>query len=236
MKTLIIIPAYNEEKNIKRVIEDVVSFGPHAKILVIDDGSSDRTGTVARETKKADIITLPHNLGIGGAVQTGFKYARRNNYDVVVRVDGDGQHRADQIKKILQPILERETDVTIGSRFLNILTRHHNFIRRIGQKTISSLISLIIRQNITDATSGFRCYNKYAIELLNKYYPTDYPEPEEIIFCKKNNLKIKEVGILMKEREKGTSSLTAINSVYYMIKVILSIVINILRTPTMIKK
>ena len=126
---------------------------------------------------------------------------------------------------------------------LELVINFKNFCK--SHKTISKLsiflsicllISLIIRQNITDATSGFRCYNKDAIELLNQYYPSYYPEPEEIIFCKKNNLKIKEVGILMKEREKGTSSLTAINSVYYMIKVILSIVINILRTPTMIKK
>lgn len=236
MKILIIIPAYNEEENIKGVIEDVIRYESHAKILIIDDSSSDRTAPIVKETKKADIVTLPHNLGIGGAVQTGFKYARRNNYDVVVRVDGDGQHRADQIKKILQPILEKEVDVTIGSRFLGILTRYPHFIRRTGQKIISSLISLLTRQKITDASSGFRCYNKDAIELLSQYYPSDYPEPEEIIFCKKNNLKIKEVGILMREREKGTSSLTVINSMYYMIKVTLSILINILRTPTIIKK
>ena len=236
MKTLIIIPAYNEEENIRQVVESVNKYEPHAKILVIDDGSSDSTASIVKNTKKADIIVLPHNLGIGGAVQTGFKYAHKNDYDLVVRVDGDSQHRTDHIQKILQPILHQETDIVIGSRFVGVPTRYPHFIRRIGQKIISSLISLLTREKITDASSGFRCYNKDAIELLSQYYPSDYPEPEEIIFCKKNNLRIKEVGILMREREKGTSSLTAINSVYYMIKVILSIVINILRTPTMIKK
>jgi len=236
MKTLIIIPAYNEEKNIKEVIDNVSREEPLAKILVIDDGSADNTASIVKKTQKADIIILPHNLGIGGAVQTGFKYAYNNNYDVVVRVDGDGQHRADQIKNILHPVLHQETDIVIGSRFLGIPTRYPHFVRRVGQKIISSLISLLTRQKITDASSGFRCYNKDAIELLNQYYPSDYPEPEEIIFCKKNNLRIKEVGILMREREKGSSSLTVINSMYYMIKVTLSILINILRTPAVIKK
>ena len=145
MKTLIIIPAYNEEKNIKEVIDNVSREKPHAKILVIDDGSSDRTSPIVKETKKADIVTLPHNLGIGGAVQTGFKYAHRNNYDVVVRVDGDGQHRADQIKKILHPVLHQEANIVIGSRFLGIPTRYPHFIRRTGQKVISSLILLLTR-------------------------------------------------------------------------------------------
>lgn len=231
MKTLVIIPAYNEEENIKEVVEGVKREEPHAKILVIDDGSSDNTASIVKETQKAEIIMLPHNLGIGGAVQTGFKYAHRNHYDVVVRVDGDGQHRADQIKKILQPILDQKADIIIGSRFLSFPTRYPVSIRRIGQKVISSLASLIIRQRVTDATSGFRCYNKKAIGLLNQYYPTDYPEPEEIIFFKKNNLQIEEVGILMKIRERGSSTIIALNSIYYMIKVILSIFINIFRTP-----
>lgn len=231
MKILVIIPAYNEAKNIVGVIDDIKKLDSNLDILIIDDGSSDQTSQMAEGTGKAIVITLPNNLGIGGAIQTGFKYAERKNYDIIVRVDGDGQHKAEEIKKIVKPVLDKEADVIIGSRFLNQNKSHPVSIRRIGQKIISFLISVIIRQKITDGTSGFRCYNQHLIILLNRYYPTDYPEPEEIIFLKKNKFKIKEVGVLMRSRVEGSSSLTAIKSLYYMVKVILSIFISILRTP-----
>lgn len=235
MKTLIIIPAYNEEKNIERVIADLKQEGLNLDILIIDDGSSDHTTLIAEKTQKAMVVTLPNNLGIGGAVQTGFKYAERNNYDAVVRVDGDGQHRPAEIPKIIKPILDQEADLVIGSRFLNPDRPHSIYARRIGQKIISLLTSAITGQKITDSTSGFRGYNRQAIILLNKYYPSDYPEPEEIIFLKKNKFKIKEVEVSMRQREEGSSSLTTIKSIYYMIKVVLSIFIALLRTP-IIKK
>jgi glycosyltransferase involved in cell wall biosynthesis len=229
IKGIIIIPVYNEEHNIKGVIEELkqeIEF----KLLLINDGSSDKTAMVAKETNGVNIIDLPYNLGIGGAVQTGFQYACKNNYNIIIRMDGDGQHRSDQIKKILQPVLDKKADVIIGSRFLDNHSKRPIFIRRMGQKIISLMVSLIIRQRITDSTSGFRCYNKQALNLLNQYYPTDYPEPEEIIFLKKNGLRIKETAVLMKPREKGNSSLTTIKSFYYMIKVTLSIFINIFRS------
>lgn len=229
-KGIIIIPVYNEEYNIKKVIEDLkkeIEF----KLLLINDGSSDKTTTVVKEENRVNIINLPYNLGIGGAVQTGFQYAHKNNYNMVIRMDGDGQHKADQIKKILQPILNRKADVIIGSRFLDNSSKNTTFIRRVGQAIISLLVSLIARQRITDSTSGFRCYNEKALNLLNQYYPVDYPEPEEIIFLKKNGIKIREIAVLMKQREEGESSLTTIKSFYYMIKVTLSIFINIFRSP-----
>jgi glycosyltransferase involved in cell wall biosynthesis len=231
MKILAIIPTYNEERNIEGVINNIKIEEPNIDILLVDDGSSDKTTFIAEKTQKVTVITLPNNLGIGGAIQTGFKYTERKNYDIIVRVDGDGQHKAEEIKKIAKPILDKEVDIVIGSRFLNQDKSYPISVRRMGQKIISFLISVIIRQKITDGTSGFRCYNQHSIILLNKYYPTDYPEPEEIIFLKKNKFKIKEVGVFMGSREEGSSSLTTIKSLYYMVKVILSIFISILRNP-----
>lgn len=231
MRTLIITPAFNEEKNIAGVINDIKKNLPEIDILVIDDGSADQTAEIVQKTRKATLIILPHNLGIGGAVQTGFKYGQKESYDLIIRVDGDGQHQASEIAKLLRLILDKEADVVIGSRFLEKDRPYLLSVRRIGQKIISSLTSLLIGQKITDSTSGFRGYNKKAIALLNQYYPADYPEPEEIIFLKKNKFKIREVGVSMRERGEGKSSLTTIKSLYYMLKVILSLFISLLRTP-----
>ena len=232
MRTLIIIPAYNEAESIGGVISDIKRNHPGAEILVINDGSTDDTGQKAEQTNSASVINLPYNLGIGGAIQTGFKYAKRENYQLVVRMDGDGQHLAESITKIKEPVLKGEADIVIGSRFLNEMRPTSTPIRKIAQRLISFLISALLRQKITDVFSGFRCYNQKAIAILSKYYPLDYPEPEEIIFLKKNKFRIKEVGVLMKEREMGSSSL---NYLYFALKVTLSIFISFLRTPT-IKK
>lgn len=231
MRIIAVVPAYNEAKNIEGVINNIKKEEPDLDILVIDDGSVDNTTFIAQNSQKATVITLPHNLGIGGVVQTGFKYAERNNYDLIVRLDGDGQHPAEGITKILQPVLTGEADLVIGSRFLKDSETYPDFIRRVGQRIISFFVSILSGQKISDSTSGFRCYNKKVIVLLNKYYPADYPEPEEIIFLKKNNFKIKEVAVSMFQREEGNSSITFIKSLYYMMKVILSLFISILRTP-----
>lgn len=236
MRILAIVPAYNEEKNIAGVVQDIKSSEPGLDILVINDGSSDRTASVIDNLPGVRAVNLPFNLGIGGAVQTGFKYAELYDYDIVIKVDGDGQHKAEEIKKILQPMLEGQADVVIGSRFLKGNKSYQPvFARRMGQQVISFLTSLVIRQKITDATSGFRCYSKKVIKWLNEYYPADYPEPEEIIFLKKNKFRIKEVWVVMRDRLGGSSSLTTLKSFYFMIKVTLSILINFLRTPV-IKK
>lgn len=236
MKTLIVIPAYNEEKNIEGVIEDVKREAPEADILVVDDGSSDKTALVSQGTKKAAVIVLPYNLGIGGAVQTGFRYAKDCGYEAVVRIDGDGQHSAKGIANVMEPILKGEADVVIGSRFLGNKKPHSILARRIGQKVTGFLLTIATGQKITDATSGFRSYNRSALDLLNEYYPSDYPEPEEIIFLKKNKFKIKEVAVPMKEREAGSSSIKTVRYAYYAIKVALSIFISILRSPILKNK
>lgn len=231
MKTLVVIPAYNEEKNISRVINEIKKFETSSDVLVVDDGSQDKTAFIAQEGGEAEVIRLPHNLGVGGAVQTAFKYAKDRNYELIVRVDGDGQHRAESIALLKKPILEGKADMVIGSRFLSKERPRSVLSRRIGQKIIGFLITLLSGQKITDAVSGFRCYGKNTVDLLVKYYPNDYPEPEEIILLKKNRFRIKEVAVLMREREDGVSSVTFLKSIYLGIKVFLAILIAILRSP-----
>lgn len=228
VKILIIVPAYNEEDNIIGVIDSLLNELNYADILVINDGSKDNTEQKAR-SKNVKVISQKLNLGIGGTVQTGFKFARKYNYDIVVQFDGDGQHNAFEIKRLIIPIIENLADVVIGSRFLNKGGFQSTFLRRLGIKIFEYLNSILINQKITDNTSGFRAYNKKAINFLANNYPQDFPEPEAIIILGKKNFKLIEIPVIMNERSKGKSSITGFKSVYYMIKVILSILITSLR-------
>jgi len=223
MKIIAIIPAYNESSNIVKVIDDIKSR-TDIDMVVVNDGSTDNTGKIAEETGKAYVINLPCNIGIGGCVQTGFKFAKNNDYDAAFQFDGDGQHKASEIEKILKPIQEDRADVVIGSRFLikNIGFRSTRF-RRIGIKIFQLVNSALINQSIKDNTSGFRAYNKKAIHFLSENYPSDYPEPEAIIILGKNGFRIQEVSVEMLSRESGESSISGFLSLYYMMKVLLSI-------------
>ncbi|VAY87970.1 Glycosyltransferase involved in cell wall biogenesis [hydrothermal vent metagenome] len=228
--TLIIIPAYNEEESILDVIQSLYVADKTFDIIVINDGSSDETSKLAKKTKKAIVIDLPTNVGIGGAVQTGFKYAYRHDYDVAVQFDGDGQHAAGEISKLINPLLEKEVDFVIGSRFLGDKKGFQStLMRRIGIKVFQYVNSILIKQKVTDNTSGFRAYNKQAIKILAHDYPTDYPEPEAVIMLGKKGFKIKEVSVLMHERTGGTSSISRFKPIYYMIKVLLAIFMTYLR-------
>ena len=232
MKTLIIIPAYNEEKNIESTIKDIRSSSIEADILVINDCSLDNTQTIVEKIKDIVTINLPINLGIGGAVQTGFKYARNNDYDIAVQFDGDGQHKASEIKKIVQPLINNDVDVMIGSRFLiKESSFKSSFMRRKGIFIFKCVNKLLTGQTITDNTSGFRAYNKKTIAFLAKYYPEDYPEPESIVLLGKNNFRMKEVSVDMQERAFGKSSIYGWRTVYYMLKVLLGILMAALRKP-----
>jgi glycosyltransferase involved in cell wall biosynthesis len=230
MKTLIIVPAYNESKNIVAVITALKKENPKWDIVVVNDGSLDNTGEMAKNTGKAYVINLPCNIGIGGAVQTGFKFAKQYNYDIAIQFDGDGQHIASEINKILEHILKDESDIVIGSRFCK---NHSGFkstwSRRIGIKTFATVNSLLIRQKVTDNTSGFRCFNKAAIDFLAEYYPSDYPEPESVVLLGRNGFRITEVFTEMRERQNGKSSIYGLLSVYYMIKVLLAIIMTEIR-------
>ena len=222
-KILIIVPAYNEEKNIRNVILSLKTADPNYECLVVNDGSKDNTQAEAESTGLATVIQLPSNLGIGGAVQTGFKYAFYENFDFAIQFDGDGQHLASEIPKLLAPLQRNEIDVCIGSRFVEkTLGFQSTFLRRIGIRVFEFMNHLLIRRRITDSTSGFRAYNKSAIQFLAANYPTDYPEPETVILLGKNDYRICEVAVEMAERQGGTSSISGLKSAHYMIKVILA--------------
>lgn len=222
-RILIIIPAYNEEKNIRSVIETLKDHSANYECLVINDGSRDNTQHEAESNGLATVIELPSNLGIGGAVQTGFKYALYEEFDYAIQFDGDGQHLAKEIPTILAPLQNGEFDVCIGSRFVETTFGFQStFMRRIGIRIFALMNLLLIRKKITDSTSGFRAYNKEAIEFLAKNYPTDYPEPETIILLGKNDFRVCEVPVEMAERQGGTSSISGLKSAHYMIKVIIA--------------
>lgn len=222
-KILIIIPAYNEEKSIRNVILSIKQANQNYDCLVINDGSKDNTQAEAESAGQATVVQLPSNLGIGGAVQTGFKYASYKNYDYAIQFDGDGQHIATEIPKLLSPLQAGEVDVCIGSRFVEKTDGFQStFMRRIGIRVFEIMNRLLIQKRITDSTSGFRAYNKAVIEFLAANYPTDYPEPETIILLGKNDFRIKEVSVEMEERQGGISSISGLKSAHYMIKVILA--------------
>lgn len=225
MKFLLIIPAYNEEENLPKVAEDIAELIKDA--VVINDGSTDRTSLVAR-TLGFIVLDHPYNIGIGGAVQTGLKYALTNGYEIAIQFDGDGQHRADQIAGLVEPIVSGEADLVIGSRLLG---GGYKFplLRRIGIRWFSLMLFVLGRMRCTDPTSGFRCYGKRAIEFFSRCYPEDYPEVESLIYASKAGLRIKEVPALMRQRLSGKSSIGVFQSIYYMVKVTLGVIITSLR-------
>lgn len=223
-KTLIIIPAYNEGENLLQVIENIQKCCPQWDYLVVNDGSTDCTEDLcARHSLCA--VHLPINLGIGGAVQTGYRYALKNHYDIAVQIDGDGQHDVAFLEDMLRPLIDRETDVVIGSRFINKEGFQSSLLRRAGIRFLSWLIKLCTGVRIYDVTSGFRAVNRKFIRLYAEQYPTDYPEPEAIIAAVMHRGRIREVPVVMRQRESGSSSIHGFQSAYYMIKVSLSIII-----------
>lgn len=223
MKTLIIIPVFNEAENIVRIIEEISNELPAYDILVVNDASHDDSGKLAENTGRAMVVNLPFNLGIGGAVQTGFKYARENNYDIALQFDGDGQHQVSEIKKLVHMVKKGRADVVIGSRFNKKsegFTTHT--LRRLGIRIFQLASYLMIQQRITDHTSGFRAYNRKAFCFLADNYPTDFPEPEVVILLGRNKFVMKEVFTQMLRRQGGVSSIPLAKGPYYMMKVLLA--------------
>ena len=218
-----IIPAYNEEKSIVKVVNSILDYRKNCDFeldyIVINDGSTDNTYKVCAENN-FKCINLIQNLGIGGAVQTGYIYAKIKGFDIAVQFDGDGQHDIQSLNKLVKPILDNQADFVIGSRFVDGTSSFKStFMRRVGINYLSFLIRFLSLEKVTDPTSGFRAADKKAITLLSKDYPVDYPEPESIIYLLKNNMKLTEVQVNMFERAEGHSSIHAWRSVYYMIKV-----------------
>jgi glycosyltransferase involved in cell wall biosynthesis len=229
-KLLIIIPAFNEAENIIKVIEDVkqTKISIDYEILIINDCSTDNTEYLLT-TNKINHIGLSANLGIGGAVQTGFCYAVRNDFDFVIQLDGDGQHPAINIQKLINEIEVSGSDIVIGTRFLHGAGFQSTFLRRLGIILINKLILLLCEIKISDSTSGLRIYNRNAIKIAADNYPDEYPEPESIVIFHFKYLSISETQVIMTEREKGVSSISGIRSIYYMFKVLIAIFFTFLR-------
>ena len=231
LKVLLIIPAYNEEENILNTYNDIVEYNKNNntnyEVLVINDGSTDNTENILRENNIPH-IELIHNLGIGGAVQTGYKYAYKNNYDIAVQFDGDGQHDVKYVKDIIKPLIEDKADMCIGSRFISKKTKgfKSTAARRMGISVISFNIKLKTKKKIYDTTSGFRAINKDIIKLFADYYSTEYPEPISTVRVLNHGYRVLEVPVVMRKRQGGTSSIGSWKKAYYMINVILSILLS----------
>jgi glycosyltransferase involved in cell wall biosynthesis len=235
MKFLIIVPAYNEAAAITDTLASLAPLHEAADVVVVNDGSRDATG--ARVTACAAAhpwvtqVILPFNAGIGSAMQAGFAYAVRHGYDYAVQFDADGQHQADQVPALVAKAREQQLDLCVGSRFLdlNAATFRSTWARRQGIRFFSRLISLLVREPVTDPTSGFRVYGRRALEVFARTYPDDYPEPEALFWCFRNKLRVAEVPVVMQERQGGQSSIRRLRTLYYMVKVTMAILIDRLR-------
>lgn len=224
MRLLAIVPALNEARNLPAVLEGLRRSVPQADVCVVDDGSTDGTAEVA-ERLGATVLRLPVNLGIGGAVQTGYLWASQRGYDVAVQVDGDGQHDPAYLSEVLAPIREGKANVVVGSRFLGAGGFRSTALRRAGIRYLAWFLRLRCGARVTDATSGFRAADRRAIALFARSYPSDYPEPEAIAVAKRHGLAVAEAPIRMNERRHGASSITLLGTLYYLVKVSLALIL-----------
>jgi glycosyltransferase involved in cell wall biosynthesis len=225
LKIAIIIPCFNEECTILQLSNEIkktiFSLPIEVKPIFINDCSTDNTKQIL-EKNNLNHINLSVNLGIGGAVQTGYKYALRNGFDIAIQMDGDGQHPPSELEKIILPLYTNEADVSIGSRYISKEGFQSSALRRMGINYFKWYNKLLTGITIHDSTSGYRALNRKALEVVSNYYPDEYPEPEAIILYSKNQLRIKEVAVTMRERQGGESSIRTYKTIYYMIKVTLS--------------
>lgn len=228
MKKLVIIPAYNEEKCILTTVQDVLDHAPGFDYVVVNDCSRDHTRQVCRE-HRLNLLDLPINLGIGGAIQTGYRYALEHGYDMAVQFDGDGQHDARFLQSMADKLEAEGLDMVIGSRFIENKGFQSTGIRRFGIQFFKGLIRLLFGATITDATSGMRLCNRRVLEQFSEDYPQDYPEPETVARLLRRGFRVQEVPVVMRERQAGESSINPAKSIYYMIKVSTAILIERLR-------
>jgi glycosyltransferase involved in cell wall biosynthesis len=228
MKTLVTIPAFNEEETLRGVILGIRSFLSQADILVVNDGSTDSTGDIARE-EGVLVLEHPYNMGIGATMQTGFLYALNNGYNIAVQIDGDGQHDARFITSLIKPILDGQANLVIGTRYLSDGGFKSTFLRKLGIRFFTTIIWIFTGKKITDPTSGFRAMDRKGIELFSKEYPSDYPEVEALISAYKKGLHFQEIPVTMRNRQGGASSIGILSALYYMVKVTLSILIGSFR-------
>ena len=232
-KTLVVIPALNEEDSLSHVVQTIRGSLPWADIVVVNDGSVDHTREVA-EAAAVVVLSLPYNVGIGASVQTGFIYAAERGYEVVVRSDGDGQHDPRDMCRLIETLMQTDADMVIGTRFVENQGYGATLPRRVGILILANLISAITGQRITDPTSGLAAFNQQAIKLFSHVYPHDYPEPEALVVAYRAGLRVREIPATMKPRFAGRSSITSLRSIYYMLKVTLAILIGLLRPAALV--
>jgi len=230
LRRIAVVPAYNEEGSVAAVVRELRAADPGLEVVVIDDGSRDRTADVA-EAAGARVVRLPFNLGIGGAVQTGYRYAYEHGFDLVLRVDGDGQHDPAEAAALAAPVLEGRADVAVGSRFAGTEGYRSSRSRRLAIRLLAWTVSAAVGERVTDPTSGFQVAGRRAIALFAADYPYDYPEVEAAVLVAKHGLRRVEVPVSMRERSAGQSSIGAVRSVYYMVKVLLAVFVALFRRP-----
>ena len=228
LRRVAIVPACDEAGSVGAVVREIRALDPGLEVVVIDDGSTDRTAAEA-QAAGAHVVRLPFNLGIGGAVQTGFRYAFEHGFELAVRLDGDGQHDPGELPRLVAPIVADEADIVVGSRFAGEASYRPRLARRIGIVVFSRVVSLLTRQRLTDPTSGFQALNRRAIALFAADYPHDYPEVEATVMVFRHRLRLAEVHVHMRERSAGSSSITALRSAYYAVKVLLATFIALVR-------
>jgi glycosyltransferase involved in cell wall biosynthesis len=228
LRRVAIVPGYNEEGSIGAVIDEIRAVDPEIEIVVVDDGSRDRTAEAAA-SRGARVLQLPFNLGIGGAVQTGYRFAHEHGFDLALRVDGDGQHDPAQFAVLAGPVLSGHADIAVGSRFIGRKGYRSSRSRRLAIRVLAWTVTLIVGGRVTDPTSGFQVANRRAIALYAAYYPHDYPEVEATVLAAKAGLRRAEVPVEMRERSAGRSSIGAVRSVYYMVKVMLAVLVAVFR-------
>jgi hypothetical protein len=228
VRRIAVVPAFNEERNIGPLLAELAALDPDLEVVVVSDGSTDRTAQVA-SAAGAHVVSLPFNLGIGGAVQTGFRFAWEGGYELAVRLDGDGQHDPSQLPAIVAPVVAGDADLAIGSRFLESGGYRSSAARRFGIRVLARVVSFIAHERLTDTTSGFQALNRRAIRLFAADLPRDYPEVEGLVMAIRHHLRVKEVPVTMREREHGRSSIGSLTSVYYMFKVLLAIFVDLFR-------
>jgi glycosyltransferase involved in cell wall biosynthesis len=221
----VVIPAFNEEHTVGQVVTSVYRAVPDACVLVVDDGSTDKTSERAAAAGAA-VVSLCVNLGIGGAVQTGYLYALRHQFDICIQIDGDGQHDPDELPRLVAPLLEGQADMVVGSRWLGRGNYQAPRSRRLGMKILAGLVHWRIPTPVTDPTSGFRAVGRQGINLFAGTYPTDFPEVESLLLAAAYGLRVREVPVVMRPRTFGRSSINGLRAGYYMARVAMAVLVN----------
>jgi glycosyltransferase involved in cell wall biosynthesis len=226
---LIIVPAFNESRAVGKLLHRLCRVLPQHDVLVVDDGSTD--DTVAQVQNMAKVISMPFTLGIGGAMQAGYRYAALEGYDIAVQCDGDGQHRPMEVQRLIDHLLATDSDLVVGSRFLENVKYRQSVFRMTGSFVLGWLIRMVTGMRITDCTSGLRAVNKNVIAAFAHWYPEDYPEPEVILLLKRAGFKISEIPVRMRQRRTGASSIGLLQGVFYVLKVFICVLLDLAREP-----